>query len=35
VDAMTQALTWLRERALRLKTFCRSMNNTGNISCFL
>lgn len=35
VDAMTQALTWLRDRVLRLKTFCRSMNNTGNISCFL
>ena len=35
VDAMTQALTWLRERVLRLKTFTRSMNNTGNLSCFL
>jgi predicted phage terminase large subunit-like protein len=35
VDAMTQALSWLRERVLRLKTFTRSMNNTGNISCFL
>ena len=35
VDAMTQALTWLRERVLRLKTFYKSMNNTGNISCFL
>lgn len=35
VDAMTQALTWLRDRTLRLKTFYRSMNNTGNISCFL
>ncbi len=35
VDAMTQALTWLRERTLRLKNFTRSMNNTGNISCFL
>lgn len=35
VDAMTQALTWLRERTLRLKTFSKSMNNTGNISCFL
>lgn len=35
VDAMTQSLTWLRERMLRLKTFMRSMNNTGNISCFL
>jgi predicted phage terminase large subunit-like protein len=35
VDAMTQALTWLRERTLRLKTFYKSMNNTGNISCFL
>jgi predicted phage terminase large subunit-like protein len=35
VDAMTQALTWLRDRALRLKTFARSMNNTGDISCFL
>lgn len=35
VDAMTQALTWLRDRMLRLKTFSRSMNNTGNISCFL
>jgi predicted phage terminase large subunit-like protein len=35
VDAMTQALIWLRERSLRLKTFYKSMNNTGNISCFL
>ncbi|MCA9508978.1 MAG: phage terminase large subunit [Myxococcales bacterium] len=35
VDAMTQALTWLRERTLKLKTFYKSMNNTGNISCFL
>lgn len=35
VDAMTQALSWLRERVLRLRTFTRSMNNTGNISCFL
>jgi predicted phage terminase large subunit-like protein len=35
VDAMTQALTWLRERVLRLKTFARSMNNTGSLSCFL
>ncbi len=35
VDAMTQALTWLRDRILRLKTFSRSMNNTGNLSCFL
>ena len=35
VDAMTQALTWLRERTLRLKTFSRSMNNTGDITCFL
>jgi predicted phage terminase large subunit-like protein len=35
VDAMTQALTWLRERTLRMKTFYKSMNNTGNISCFL
>jgi predicted phage terminase large subunit-like protein len=35
VDAMTQALTWLREKSLRLKTFYKSMNNTGNISCFL
>ncbi len=35
VDAMTQALSWLRERMLRLRTFTRSMNNTGNISCFL
>lgn len=35
VDAMTQALTWLRERMLRLRTFTRSMNNTGNLSCFL
>lgn len=35
VDAMTQALSWLRERILRLRTFTRSMNNTGNISCFL
>lgn len=35
VDAMTQALTWLRDRMLRLKTFSRSMSNTGNISCFL
>jgi predicted phage terminase large subunit-like protein len=35
VDAMTQALTWLRERVLRLNTFIRSMNNTGNLSCFL
>lgn len=35
VDAMTQALSWLRERALRLRTFTRSMNNTGNLSCFL
>ncbi len=35
VDAMTQALTWLRERTLRLKTFYKSMNNTGNLSCFL
>ncbi len=35
VDAMTQALSWLRERTLRLNTFTRSMNNTGNISCFL
>jgi predicted phage terminase large subunit-like protein len=35
VDAMTQALTWLRERTLRLKTFYKSMNNTGNMSCFL
>jgi predicted phage terminase large subunit-like protein len=35
VDAMTQALSWLRERALRLRNFTRSMNNTGNLSCFL
>ena len=35
VDAMTQALSWLRERVLRLKTFTRSMNNMGNLSCFL
>ncbi len=35
VDAMTQALSWLRERVLRLKTFSKSMNNTGNLSCFL
>lgn len=35
VDAMTQALSWLRERALRLKNFGRSMANTGDISCFL
>jgi predicted phage terminase large subunit-like protein len=35
VDAMTQALTWLRDRMLRLKTFTRSMNNTGNLSCFV
>ena len=35
VDAMTQALSWLRERVLRLKTFARSMNNMGNLSCFL
>lgn len=35
VDAMTQALTWLRDRVLRLQTFSRSMNNTGNLSCFL
>jgi predicted phage terminase large subunit-like protein len=35
VDAMTQALTWLRDRVLRLKTFTRSMNNTGNLSCYL
>jgi predicted phage terminase large subunit-like protein len=35
VDAMTQALTWLRERTLRMKTFYKSMNNTGNLSCFL
>jgi predicted phage terminase large subunit-like protein len=35
VDAMTQALSWLRERALRLKNFARSMQNTGDISCFL
>lgn len=35
VDAMTQALTWLREKTLRLNTFYKSMNNTGNISCFL
>jgi len=35
VDAMTQALSWLRERTLRSKTFTRSMNNTGNLSCFL
>jgi len=35
VDAMTQALTWLRDRVLRLKTFTRSMNNTGNLSCFI
>ncbi len=35
VDAMTQALAWLRERALRLSTFSKSMNNTGDISCFL
>jgi predicted phage terminase large subunit-like protein len=35
VDAMTQALAWLRDRVLRLKTFTRSMNNTGNLSCFL
>ena len=35
VDAMTQALSWLRERVLRLQTFTRSMNNTGNLSCFL
>jgi predicted phage terminase large subunit-like protein len=35
VDAMTQALTWLREQTLRLKTFIKSMNNTGNISNFL
>jgi predicted phage terminase large subunit-like protein len=35
VDAMTQALTWLRECSLKLKTFYKSMNNTGNISCFL
>lgn len=35
VDAMTQALTWMRERMLRLKTFIRSMNNTGDLSRFL
>ena len=35
VDSMTQALSWLRERVLRLKTFSKSMNNTGNLSCFL
>jgi len=35
VDAMTQSLSWLRERVLRLKTFTKSMNNTGNLSCFL
>ena len=35
VDAMTQGLSWLREKVLRLKTFTRSMNNTGNLSCFL
>lgn len=35
VDAMTQALSFLREKALRLKHFYRSMNNVGNVSCFL
>jgi predicted phage terminase large subunit-like protein len=35
VDAMTQGLTWLRERTLRLKIFQKSMANIGDISCFL
>lgn len=32
VDAMTQGLTWLRERVLRLKTFSKSMANMGDIA---